>query len=101
MIILESLHFDNWSIYAQSDKIYNCVIAPLFIEALYQEVSSRLGSYVFNLLDPNGKSDFYKMELELKNTDFRILIFFYSVVKLRYFQFAFLENCVYKNKRNQ
>ena len=31
-----------------------------------REVSSCLGSYVVNLLDPNGKSDSYKMELELK-----------------------------------
>ena len=36
------------------------------------EVSTRSGSYVVNLLDPNGKklpygkSDSYKMELELK-----------------------------------
>ena len=30
------------------------------------EVSTRSGSYVVDLLDPNGKSDFYKMELELK-----------------------------------
>ena len=29
-------------------------------------VSTCLGSYVVNLLVPNGKSDFYKMELELK-----------------------------------
>ena len=26
---------------------------------------------------------------------------FDSLVKLHHFQFAFLENCVYKNKRNQ
>ena len=29
------------------------------------EVSTHSGSYVVNLLDPNGKSDSYKMELEL------------------------------------
>ena len=40
-------------------------LIPLFYYS-QREVSSRLESYVVNLLDPNVKSDSYKMELELK-----------------------------------